>query len=76
MSGILIFFLVIIGLILFTLYNIASGKGMCKWTAGDGLGMYFVKQLGNSFTFGILGVIMFFTTEDCKPPRGQMHMHM
>lgn len=64
--GATIAFLVILYIIGY-IWMMVSGKGMCKWSAGDNLGIFFLKSIANGFTFGTLGVIMFFTQEDCKP---------
>ena len=62
---------VILVLVLFAVFAIimaVSNKGLCRWTNGDGIGMYLLKSVANYFTGGILGIVMFFIYDECDSP--------
>ena len=46
--------------------NAISMKGLCRWTNGNGIGMYLLKSIANGFTGGILGIVMFFMFDECE----------
>ncbi len=62
--GIVILFFVLYAV--FIVYMAVSNKGLCRWTNGNGIGMYLLKSIANGFTFGILGIVMFFTYDECE----------
>ncbi|AEP15213.1 hypothetical protein EOVG_00276 [Emiliania huxleyi virus 88] len=62
---------VILVLVIFAVFAIimaVSNKGLCRWTNGDGIGMYLLKSVANYFTGGILGLVMFFMYDECEGP--------
>lgn len=64
--GIVILFFVLYAV--FILYMAVSNKGLCRWTNGNGIGMYLLKSIANGFTGGILGIVMFFMYDECEGP--------
>ena len=62
--GIVILVLVLYAV--FVLYMAVSNKGLCRWTNGNGIGMYLLKSIANGFTGGILGIVMFFMYDECE----------
>lgn len=62
--GIVILVLVLYAV--FILYMAVSNKGLCRWTNGNGIGMYLLKSIANGFTGGILGIVMFFMYDECE----------
>lgn len=57
--------LVLVLYAVFVLYMAVSNKGLCRWTNGNGIGMYLLKSIANGFTGGILGIVMFFMYDEC-----------
>ena len=75
--GVVILFLVLYAV--FILYMAVSNKGLCRWTNGNGIGMYLLKSIANGFTGGILGIVMFFMYDECEGGpvrRGSMNQMM
>ena len=62
--GIVLLFFVLYAV--FILYMAVSNKGLCRWTNGNGIGMYLLKSIANGFTGGILGIVMFFMYDECE----------
>ena len=58
--------LVLVLYAVFILYMAVSNKGLCRWTNGNGIGMYLLKSIANGFTGGILGIVMFFMYDECE----------
>ena len=64
--GGVILFIVIFAVI--AIIMAVSNKGLCRWTNGNGIGMYILKSVANYFTGGILGLVMFFMYDECEGP--------
>ena len=60
--------LVLVLYAVFVLYMAVSNKGLCRWTNGNGIGMYLLESIANGFTGGILGIVMFFMYDECEGP--------
>ena len=64
--GVVILFIVLFAV--FAIIMAVSNKGLCRWTNGNGIGMYLLKSVANYFTGGILGLVMFFMYDECESP--------
>jgi len=38
--------------------SVLGQRGICKWTAGDGIALHAFKSILNALTFNILGIVM------------------